>query len=179
MLDRTEKEKIVINLRADLNRAEAVFVTDMIGIPANEAVSIRKEMREACGKIVVAKNTLFKKAAEGGACEKLFLGLEGSNAMAFAFGDASAVAKCLKKAGEDFETVSYKGGLWNGEEMTVDQMKSLASLPPREQMMGTVLATMMAPVSSFVRILNTIKEKKEQIQTESSQEKGNSDEHNK
>ncbi len=161
MLSRAEKGAIIEDLKKDLADSKALFVTNLIGIPANDAVAIRKAVREAQGKLVVTRNTLFAKAAKGTAAEKLLGSLKGPHAVAFAFNDPAAVAKCIKEAGESLELVQLKGGILDGQELSVAQAKQLASLPSRDQMLGTLLATFMAPTSAFARVLFAIKEKKE------------------
>ena len=165
MLDRAQKQQVIDSIKADIEGSQALFLTNMVGISAHGAVSIRKHLREESeGKVVVAKNALLKRAAEGTRAHGLLSNLEGPNALAFAFGDASAVAKCLKKAGDDFDAISIKGGLLNGQELTVEDIFALADLPSREEMLGTVLASIMACLSSFVRLLGAIKEQKEKEQ---------------
>ena len=133
-------------------------MTNFIGIPSNESVAIRKTIREAQGKVVVTRNTLFQRAGSGTAAEKLLSGLKGPCALVFAFDEAPKVAKCLKEANKEHELVDFKGGLFNGEEISVAQIKALADLPSREEMLGTLLATMIAPVSAFARTLNALKD---------------------
>lgn len=162
MLKRADKEALVDGLRKDISEARGVFLTNMIGIPSNDSVSIRKQVRESQGKVVVAKNTLLKRAAEGTSFEKVFENLKGPHALAFAFEDAPGVAKVLKKAAKDHEVIEFKGGMLGGEELTVAQINELADLPSREEMLGTLLATFQAPVSAFARVLNAIKDKKEE-----------------
>jgi large subunit ribosomal protein L10 len=161
MLNRADKEALVDGLKKDIEGARAVFLTNLIGIPSNDSVGIRKEVREAQGKIVVTRNTLFKRAAAGTYAEKLVEELKGPHALAFAFEDAPAVAKALKKAGEEFDVVDFKGGFLNGEELSIADIKALADLPSREEMLGTLLATMNAPVSAFARLMNQLKDKVE------------------
>ena len=103
MLSRADKEQIVSGIKTDIEKAQAIFLTNLIGVESNDSVAIRKNVRDAAGKVVIARNTLFNKAAQGTVAEKLLAGLKGPTAVAFAFEDAAAVAKCLKKAGEDFE----------------------------------------------------------------------------
>lgn len=161
MLNRADKEALVDGLKKDIEGARAVFLTNLIGIPSNDSVGIRKEVREAQGKIVVTRNTLFRRAAAGTFAEKLCEELKGPHALAFAFEDAPAVAKALKKAGEEFDVVEFKGGFLNGEELSIADIKALADLPSREEMLGTLLATMNAPVSAFARLMNQLKDKVE------------------
>lgn len=162
MLKRPEKEALVDGLRKDIAEARGVFLTNLIGIPSNDSVGIRKDVRDSQGKVVVAKNTLLKRAAEGTAFEKAFENLKGPHALAFAFEDAPSVAKVLKKAAKDHEVIEFKGGMLAGEELTVQQINELADLPSREEMLATMLATFQAPVSAFARVLNAIQEKKEE-----------------
>ena len=161
MLNRSEKEAIIQDLVKDIGRAKAIFLTNLIGIKSNEAVSVRKAVRDNNGKMVVTRNTLFKKAAEGTPAEALVANLSGPHALAFAFDDPAAVAKSLKEAGATLELVELKGGVLDGQMLTKAQVKQLADLPSRDQMLGTLLAAFLAPVSAFARVLYAIQEKKE------------------
>jgi large subunit ribosomal protein L10 len=161
MLNRTEKEAIIQDLKADIGKAKAIFLTNLIGITSNDAVSVRKAVRDSKGKMIVTRNTLFKKAAIGTPAEKLLSDLKGPHAIALAFDDPAAVAKCLKEAGSSLELVDLKGGVLDGQMLSKAQVKQLADLPSRDQMLGTLLATFIAPVSAFARVLNAIKDKKE------------------
>ncbi len=161
MLTRTDKEAIVSDLRDDLSKAQAFFVTNLVGISANNAVRIRKEVRDAGGKIVIARNTLLRMASAGTPGENVLKDLKGPKAVALAFTDAAAVAKVLKTAGAELELVQFYGGLLEGKELSIAEVKALADLPSRDQMLGTLLATFIAPVSALARALHAIKEKKE------------------
>lgn len=161
MLNRSEKEAIIQSLNEDIGRAKAIFLTNLIGISSNDAVSVRKAVRDNNGKMVVTRNTLFKKAAAGTPAEALVADLHGPHALAFAFDDPAAVAKSLKTAGATLEVVELKGGVLDGIMLSKAEVKQLADLPSRDQMLGTLLATFMAPASAFARVLHAIKEKKE------------------
>jgi len=158
MLKRAEKDEIISGLKQDIESAKAVFLTNLIGIGANDAVGLRKEIREKQGKVVVTRNTLFVKAAEGTPVESILGDLKGPHALAFAFDDAAGVAKALKEAGKNFEAVELKGGVLNGEVISLEKVKQLADLPSRDEMLGTLLATFMAPISAFARLTNSIKD---------------------
>ena len=162
MLTRAEKGTIIDGIKADIEKAGAIFLTNLIGVEANDAVSIRKNIREAGGKIVVTRNTLFAKAAEGTAAENLLSGLKGPQAVAFAFDEAPAVAKCLKEAGKDIEHVELRGGIFEGKEISINEVMALADLPSRDEMLGTLLATFNAPISALARVLYAVQEKMEE-----------------
>lgn len=161
MLSRSDKEAIVEGLKANIDKAQALFVTNLIGVASNDAVAIRKSVRDAKGAIAVTRNTLFERAAKGTYAEEMLSNLKGPTAVAFAFEDAAAVAKCLKEAGKNHEIVEFRGGLLEGKTLSVAEVKALADLPSRDEMLGTLLATFMAPASAFARVMNEIKLKAE------------------
>ena len=158
MLSRAKKESMVEGLRKDLGEARAVFLTNLVGIRSADAVEVRRGVREAGGKVVVMRNTLMAKAAEGTPAAALVSGLKGPHALALAFGDAPPVAKALKEAGKRFEEVEIRGGVLGDEELALEQVKALADLPSREAMLATLLASCMAPVSAFARLLAALRD---------------------
>ena len=162
MLNRAKKAEIISELKDGFENANAVFLTNMIGLTANDGVELRKKLRETDAKISVTRNTLFSKAAVGTVCEEMVKDLKGPHAVAFAHGDAAAVAKALKEAGESFdEIVSLKAGILKGQSLSKADLVQLASLPGKDQMVATLLATFNAPIGAFVRVLNAIGESKE------------------
>lgn len=162
MLTRNDKEAIVAGLKENFDKARAVFLTNLIGVDANSAVEIRKNVRDAQGAVVVTRNTLFRLAAEGTYAEELCKDLKGTNAVAFAFEDAPGVAKALFEANKENELVTLGEGYLNQEPLTAQDVVALAKLPSRDQMLATLLATFNAPVSAFVRTMDAIKRQKEE-----------------
>ena len=161
MMTKRQKENVVQNIQSDIQKAIALFYTDIIGMKSNDANALRKELRHVGGKVVVTKNTLFAKAAKGTYVEESTKGLKGSTAMVFAFEDPAAVAKCFKKLQKTQESVSLQNGFLEKKALDVAQIQELADLPGKDQMLATLLASLMAPVSSFVRLLEEIRKEKE------------------
>ncbi len=160
MLTRSDKEALVNGIKENINNAQALFLTNLIGVTANDSVAIRKKVRDAKGKIVVTRNSLFEKAAIGTYAEALLKDLKGTNAVAFAFEDAPGVAKALYDANKDNELVVLGDGYLEQKALAKAQVLELAKLPSRDQMLATLLATFNAPVSAFVRVLFAIQEQK-------------------
>lgn len=162
MMTRAEKDVVVAGIKANIEKAQGVFLTNLVGIPSVDSVRIRKQVREANGHVVITRNTLFARAAKGTYAEGLFADLKGSTAVAFAFEEAPAVAKIINDAAGEFDgIVTIKGGILDGKSLSKAEVIALAKLPSRDQMLGTLLATFNAPVSAFARVLNAIKEKQE------------------
>lgn len=157
-MTRAEKDAVIKDLREKIEGSSALFLTNLVGIQANDAVAVRKKVREAKGAVVVTKNTLFGKAAEGTYAEELLKGLKGVNAVAFAFDEAPAVAKAIFEASKDLEAVTLGKGFLNKELLSEKQVAELAKLPSRDEMLATLLATFQAPASAFARLMNSVKD---------------------
>ncbi len=161
-MTRAEKDVVVASLKEKIQKSQAVFLTNLVGIPSNDAVRIRKNVRDAKGFMAITKNTLFARAAQGTYAEPLLKDLTGNNAVAFAYEDAAAVAKAVNDATGDFENiVVIKGGMLGSQKLSKAEVVALAKLPSRDQMLATLLATFNAPAGAFVRVLDAIKSQKE------------------
>ncbi len=161
MLNQAEKNEIINDLKQQFQKAEAAFVTNLIGVTAGDSVKIRKLVRNNDGLIVVTRNTLFRKATQGTPYEALFAKAKGPTAVAFAFKDPAAVAKVILDASKENELVKLGSGVLTGQLLAPKDVEILAKLPSRDQMLATLLATFNAPVSAFVRVLDSIKTKRE------------------
>ena len=162
MMTRAEKDAVVSSIKEKIEKSQAVFLTNLVGIPSVDSVRIRKNVREAKGHMVVTRNTLFARAAKGTFAEGLLADLKGTSCVAFAYDDAAAVAKVVNDASGEFENiVTIRGGQLGTQKLSKADVVALAKLPSRNQMLGTLLATFNAPVSAFARVLFAIQEQKE------------------
>jgi large subunit ribosomal protein L10 len=162
MMTRAEKDVVVSSIKEKIEKSQAVFLTNLVGIPSVDSVRIRKNVREAKGHMVITRNTLLARAAKGTFAEGLLADLKGSSAVAFAYEDAAAVAKIVNDAAGEFENiVTIRGGMLGTQKLSKAEVVALAKLPSRDQMLGTLLATFNAPVSAFARVLFAIQEQKQ------------------
>lgn len=161
MITRQSKNAVIKDLKEKIESSKALFLTNVIGMEANDAVELRKKVREAKGGIVVTRNSLFGMAAKGTHAEELLTGLKGTNAVAFAFEDAPGVAKAIYETNKDHEIVTLGKGYLGTDLLDEKEVAVLAKLPSRDEMLGTLLATFNAPVSAFARLMNSIKDEVE------------------
>lgn len=162
MLTRAQKEAIVGEIKQHIDNAKAIFRTNLIGLDSNSATAVRKNIRDAKGTVVITRNTLFRMAAKGTKAESLLSDLKGTNAVAFAFEEAPAVAKAIYDANKDHaEIVLLNEGLLEDKNLSKAEVIELAKLPSRDQMLATLLATFNAPISAFARTIEAIRKQKE------------------
>ena len=153
-MKRNQKEQLVTELRDKLEGAAAVYYTDFSGLNVKRMTDLRRRFRKAGVEYVVIKNTLALRAVNesGLAGERL----RGPTGLVVGT-DPVAAAKVLTDfARENDQRPGIKGGLLDGRQINVDQVKALASLPSREQMLAELAGGLQAPLAGFVGALNGV-----------------------
>jgi large subunit ribosomal protein L10 len=153
-MKRPEKEKLVAELKEKLNGAKALYYTDFTGLNVKRMTDLRRRLRKANVEYVVIQNTLALRAVNesGLVAQKL----KGQTGLVIAK-DAVAAAKVLADfAKENDQRPAVKGGLLEGKSLDVAQVKKLASMPSREQMLAELGAGLQSPMAAFVGALNGV-----------------------
>jgi large subunit ribosomal protein L10 len=151
-MKRPEKERLVAELKQKLHGAKALYYTDFTGLNVKRMTDLRRRLRKANVEYVVIKNTLALRAVN----ESGLVGtrLRGPTGLVVAR-DAVAAAKVLADfARENDQRPAVKGGLLEGKALNVEQVKKLATMPSREQMLADLGAGLQAPMAAFVGALN-------------------------
>jgi large subunit ribosomal protein L10 len=151
-MKRPEKEKLVAELKEKLTGATALYYTDFTGLNVKRMTDLRRRLRKANVEYVVIKNTLALRAVN----ESGLVGtrLKGQTGLVIAK-DAVAAAKVLADfAKENDARPAVKGGLLEGKQLDTEQVKKLANMPSREQMLAELGAGLQSPMAAFVGALN-------------------------
>ena len=151
-MKRTEKEQLVTELKDKITGAQALYYTDFTGLNVKRMTQLRRELRRAGVEYVVIKNTLALRAVN----ESGLVGerLKGPTGIVVA-SDALAGAKILTDfAKANDQKPAIKGGMFDGRSIDAAQVKALANMPSREQMLSELGAGLMAPLAGFVGALN-------------------------
>lgn len=167
-----KKETAIGELKERLERAGNLFFTNYAGLTVDEITRLRGELRKDGSTYAVAKNTLFSIAAGKELAEQLEQYLHGPTAIVFAGQDPVAPAKALKKFSDDVKPIEIKAAYIEGRVVGSEQVKALAALPSREELIAKMVGSIAAPLrglvtvlsgnqSGLVRVLNSIREQKE------------------
>jgi large subunit ribosomal protein L10 len=150
---RKDKERVVTELAERLRTSDTLIVADYRGLSMTEIDGVRSELLKHGARFSVVKNTLTRRAAEEAGVPQLVELLDGPTAIAFVGeGDMVAVAKSLNDTARQTKILSLKGGILQGEPMSADQVRSLASLPPTDVLQGQVLGAIVGPLSAIVAL---------------------------
>ena len=154
-----QKQLVVSELREIARGSKGAILTDYRGLTVAEVTNLRKKLREVDAEYHIVKNTLYKIAigveTVSPELDKL---LTGPTAIAFAKNDVVAPTKAvldflvaLKKP-----EIKVKGGYIDGKIYSVAQVTALSKLPPKEQIIATLVGTLNGPAAEFVGTLDNI-----------------------
>jgi large subunit ribosomal protein L10 len=151
-MKKSEKEQLVSELAQKLRGANALYFTDFTGLNVKRMTDLRRRLRKSGVEYVVIKNTLALRAVnESGLVSER---LKGPTGLVLAR-DAITAAKLLSDfAKENDARPSVKGGLLDGRALNTAQVKQLATMPSREQMLAELGAGLQSPMAAFVGALN-------------------------
>jgi large subunit ribosomal protein L10 len=155
-MDKEQKTAVVKELAEELKDAQAIFAVDYRGISVPQAAELRSGLRDADARFRVVKNRLTLRAADEAGTETLKEYLEGPTALTFVKGDAALAAKTLSRLGSEWELLTYKGGLMDGEELDPDSFQAIARLPGREALNAQIAGVVASPLTGLVRGLGSM-----------------------
>src|SRR5262245_14515176 len=145
-MDKDQKTAVVEQLASELKDATAIFAVDYRGISVPQAAELRAGLREADARFRVVKNRLTLRAADAAGTEQLKEYLIGPTALTLVKGDAALAAKTIRRLGNEWELLSYKGGLMEGEELDPDSFTAIAKLPGRDALNAQFAGVVASPL---------------------------------
>lgn len=157
-LNLDEKKAIVAEVSTQVASAQAIIMAEYRGMEVGHMTQLRAKARESGIYFRVVKNSLVRRAVEG----TPYAGLAEHMVGPLAYGissDPVAAAKVLHDFSKENNKFVIKVGAMGDKIMSIDDVKALASLPSREELIAKLLGTMQAPVAKFVRTLNEVPSK--------------------
>ena len=148
-----DKVAIVEEITGKLNDSVAVFVSEYRGMTVGELADLRTPLRDAGAEHKVYKNTLARLAANNAGYESLAEHLLGPTALTFVTGDSVAAAKALTDQAKANPNLVVKGGVLGESPMSADDVKAVASLPSREELLAKFAGALQAPLSRAAGLL--------------------------
>ena len=150
-----EKIASVAEIKERIANSEIAIASTYVGINVANVTELRRQLRAAGVEYKVYKNTLARRALRELDLEGAADSLDGPTAWAFS-SDPVAPAKILKDFARKSKQVTMVGGVLGGKPVSAEQLKALASLPSREQLLAQVVGTIAAPLRNLVGTLTAV-----------------------
>ena len=154
-LNLEQKQAVVSEIAAQLGSAQAVIVAEYRGLDVGAVTDLRAKARKSGLYLRVLKNTLARRAVMGTPFEKLSDQMAGPLMYGIAQ-DPVAGARVLAAFAKDHEKLVIKGGAMPNTLMSVQDVKALATLPGREELLAKLMGTLQAPIVKLMRTMNEV-----------------------
>jgi large subunit ribosomal protein L10 len=156
MKKKPEKQKDMEVLRAELKKAQNVFLTGFEKLTVQQDFELRKTVRAAGAAYKVVKNNIAEKASEGTKSADLLKELKGMCSIAYTSGDPVALAKALTVYAKANPTFTFKAGMVEGRVIDISGITALATLPSKEEIFSKLLYVINAPAQQLVTVMNAV-----------------------
>jgi large subunit ribosomal protein L10 len=156
MKKRSEKQHDLDKLKTELAKVSTVILTTFQGITVEDDTKLRRAVQAAGGKYKVVKNTLVQRAGAGTPAESLLKNLSGTNSIAYTQTDPVALAKALTKIAKDVPAFQFKSGVVEGRVVSIEEIKQLANLPSKEELISKIMFLLNAPAQRIAVALNAL-----------------------
>lgn len=171
MITKQQKKDIVKDLSQKAKGSKSIIFVDYKGLKVKDVTELKKQLREAGVEYVVSRKTLVDIALKEAGIEASVRGLEGQIAISFSKEDEVAAAKIIEKFAKTNENLKMLGGVLGVQVMSQEEVKALAKIPSKEELLAKLVGSLKSPVSGFVnvlggnlrglvQVLNAIKEQK-------------------
>jgi len=147
-VDRAQKETVVDELGQIFASSGVVVVAHYEGMTVAQMQTLRAELRSVNGGVRVAKNKLAQIALEGKPGEGMTALLKGMTVFAYSEDPVAAAKICEGYAKKNDKFVILGGAMGN---VVLDPagVKSVASMPSREELIAQIVSCIGAPASAI------------------------------
>ena len=152
-ISKDKKSTLVADLTELLTNAKATAYAHYAGLSVAELQELRAAARAAGVKIKVVKNRLVRVAMNeiGVYKDTDTTGLTGQLLYAISDNDEIMPAKVLANFAKTHEALDLQGGFSNlGVALSADEVKTLATMPTKNEMIAQVVATLLSPVNDTI-----------------------------
>lgn len=154
-LTRQQKETTIADVEKNVAEATSVVFVSYDGLKLADVNELRDKLFESGCRMQVIPKRLLAIAMKNQ--KRSFTPSEHEGQMAVIWGDdAVAPSKVLYEFAKEREEISLLAGVLEDEDISLEQVTSLAQLPSREQLIGQLLSVLAGPSRGFVTVLSGV-----------------------
>ena len=153
-LTKAKKAVQIDHLAHELEGSTSAIVGTFAKLTVSQDYELRKVVRSAGGRYRVLKNKLAARASKGTKVEQALQGLKGVSSVAYTSGDPVILAKALSTWMQENAEFTFKLGIVDGQVITVEEVKQLATMPSKEAIFSKLLFLINAPAQRLATVIN-------------------------
>jgi large subunit ribosomal protein L10 len=151
----TEKKgETIIELEERIGNTTLMILADYRGLSVADLQGLRGQLRGVGAEFRIAKNTLTRIAANNRGISSLDATLEGPTALVFTGDDIVGPSKVINDFVRTSRILKVKGALLQGQSVGAGDVEVLATMPPKEELIATIVGALDSPVTNLVFALD-------------------------
>jgi large subunit ribosomal protein L10 len=165
-LTKVQKTKQIDSVKESVAKQKSVIFVDFSKVPSKEMFSLRKSLKENGCNLKIAKKTLVRVAfgqSNISFWNKIKSSIPGQLALVFGMEDEIAPARIANKFSKTQENLKILGGIFEQRFIDREKVLMLANLPTRNELLGRMVGSLASSMTSFVRVLDKVRESKETV----------------
>lgn len=141
------KDLMTAELKKRLDGVEDALLVNVIGMPNERNVALRRQLRQKKINLLVVKNSLARRATDGTALAPAFEGTEGTLALLWGGDDLVSLAKeVVRISGQkEFEPFAPQGGVMDGQKLSPAEVTQVAKWPSRAEQLSILVGQILSP----------------------------------
>lgn len=151
-----KNQDLLKSIKDQLKTSKSVVIADYSGLDVKAQNQLRAKIVEAGGRLLIAKNRIFKLAAKDHVKqgqEELEPTLKGQNAFLFSIEDAVSPLKALFDFAEDNESLEIKLGILGDRVLSFEETENLSKLPSKKELIRQLISRINGPAYGLVNVL--------------------------
>ncbi len=162
-LTKEQKQKQIKDLKEKISEQKSVIFVDFSKVNSKELFNLRKNLKEAGCLLKIGKKTLIRVAfgqSNISFWNKIKNNAPGQLALVFGVEDEIAPARISNQFSKTNESFKILGGIFENRFIEREKVLALANLPTKNELLGRLVGSIASSMTSFVRVLDKIKENK-------------------
>ena len=155
-MNREKKAKDIEQLKADLEKANSLFLVNFQKISVAQDWELRRQVRAAGGRYRVIKNTLAEIGAKNSPAESVFHALTGPTALALTEANPVALAKVLSTYAKENPDFTFRAGWVEGRVISLAEFAELALMPSKNELLAKVLYLISSPARGVAGAIQSV-----------------------
>ncbi len=149
-----QKMAMVAEIKDRITESDGMILVDYRGLSVKEMQELRGGIREAGGELKIYKNRLTMIGLMELAMPTMDEYLVGPTAFVFISEDPVAPAKAIVDFAKQHKALEIKAAYLDNAIVDAAEVKAIAALPSREELIAKLMGTLLNPVRNFMSMAN-------------------------
>ena len=151
-ISRIKKEETITRFSELFEKSKIVVFINFQGMKVVDVSALRRVVREKGGAVQVLKKTLIHRVFAAKSLPLEVLAYEGEIEAIFGFDDEVSVVKILDGIAKEKQRPEFRGAVMGSVLLSAQELKELAQLPSREELLAKAVGSIASPMSGFVNV---------------------------